>query len=185
MEFIRIKNMVCNRCIVTVEKIALQLAIEYNQVTLGAVFLNQTVNKLQQQQFVIELRKVGFEVLEGRKARMIENIHKAITLYIELSSDSRTGNLSTFIASHLNYDYCYLSKAFSSVEGRTIEQTFIEKQVDKVKELLMHSTFSLTEIARYLGYSNAQNLSNQFRQITGMTPGLFRKLKVMPSLIHE
>lgn len=72
--------------------------------------------------------------------------------------------------------YSYLSKLFTQVEGITIEQFFILQKIEKVKEWLVYNQQSLSEIAINLGYSSVQYLSSQFKKITGMTPGEFKKL---------
>jgi AraC family transcriptional regulator len=42
--------------------------------------------------------------------------------------------------------------------------------------LLFYDELTLSEIAYRMGYSSAAYLTNQFKKITGMTPGQFRKL---------
>ena len=77
----------------------------------------------------------------------------------------------------LSYDYSYLSALFSEVEGTTIEKYAIAQKIEKVKELLVYDELSLSEIAYRLSYSSVAHLSNQFKKVTGLTPGYFRKMK--------
>jgi AraC-like DNA-binding protein len=79
------------------------------------------------------------------------------------------------LSQHLHHDYSYLSNLFSEVEGITIEQYIINQKIEKVKELLMYDEQSLTEISIKLGYSSVAHLSNQFKKVTGLTPGYFKK----------
>jgi AraC family transcriptional regulator len=70
----------------------------------------------------------------------------------------------------------YLSSFFSSVEGCTIENYFIEQRIEKVKELLVYKEMSLSEISFELEYSSVAHLSNQFKKITGLTPSHFKEV---------
>jgi AraC family transcriptional regulator len=42
---------------------------------------------------------------------------------------------------------------------------------------LTYDELTLSEIAFKLGYSSVQHLSNQFKQITGLNPTYFKRLK--------
>jgi AraC-like DNA-binding protein len=46
-----------------------------------------------------------------------------------------------------------------------------------VKELLVYDELTLNEIAEKLNYSSVSHLSKQFKQVTGLTPSHFKKLK--------
>lgn len=60
------------------------------------------------------------------------------------------------------------------MEGVTIEKFIIAQKIERVKELLVYDELTMGEIAWRLGYSSSQHLSNQFRQVTGMTPTQFK-----------
>ena len=60
-------------------------------------------------------------------------------------------NLSAYLSEKLHYEYTYLSSLFSAVEGRTIENFFIEQRIEKAKELLDYGQMTLSEIAFELG----------------------------------
>jgi AraC-like DNA-binding protein len=76
--------------------------------------------------------------------------------------------------SDLPYDYKYLSNLFSAVQGITIGQFIILQKVEKAKELIVYDELTIAQIADRLGYSSVAHLSNQFKKVTGMTPGEFR-----------
>ena len=85
--------------------------------------------------------------------------------------------LSDYLSCHLNKDYSTLSKLFSEVRGITIERFAILHRIEYAKELLCYSQFATSEIAYRLGYSSPAHLSSQFKQVTGMTPKVFRELE--------
>ncbi len=87
-------------------------------------------------------------------------------------------NFSDYLSEKLEKDYHYLTSLFSSVTSITIEKFFILQKVERVKEWLVYNDITLSEMSFKLGYSSVAHLSNQFKQVTGLTPTQFKKLKV-------
>jgi|SRR3989344_5500708 len=171
-----VKNMVCPRCISTVENILNKLSVSYKKVILGEVELEKKLTDKKRKELEKELKQVGFELIDNRMAVLIEKIKKAVIEYISLLDNGKRLNLSTFIASEVNYEYTYISNLFSSIEGLTIEHFYILQRIEKVKELLVYDQYSLGEIADKLGYSSVHHLSSQFKKVTGLTPSHFKKI---------
>ena len=171
-----IKNMVCQRCIMTVENIFNKLKIPYDKVELGEVDLPGKINATQRNELETELNSVGFELIETRVNKVIEDIKQAVMEYLGLGMDSQGIKMSSFITDRVPYEYSYLSDLFSSIEGKTIEQYFILQRIEKVKELLVYDQLSLTEISYRTGFSSVHHLSSQFKKVTGLTPSHFKKI---------
>lgn len=171
-----IKNMVCQRCIMTVETILHELKIPFHKVSLGEVDLEKKVSDSELKNIDEELSKVGFELIEKRVNKIIEDIKKAVMEYLKLGMDSENLKLSSFIVKKISYEYSYLSDLFSTIEGKTIEQFFILQRIEKVKELLVYDQLSLTEISYQTGFSSVHHLSAQFKKVTGLTPSHFKKI---------
>lgn len=171
-----IKNMVCPRCISTVEAILERIGINGSKVVLGEVEPGVNLDQLQLDEFSRELEKTGFELIETRINKLVANIKKYVLQYLAGLSTGRRLKLSSFITNHIHYDYSYLSDLFSSVEGLTIEQFFLIQRIEKVKELLVYEESSLTEIAYETGFSSTAHLSAQFKKITGLTASHFKKI---------
>src|SRR5215831_12732254 len=171
-----IKNMVCQRCVLTVENIFKGLNIPFQKVSLGEVDLTEKPTNEELEKIETELGKVGFELIEKRVNKIIEDIKKAVLEYLNLGIDNENLKLSSFITKKIPYDYSYLSDLFSSIEGKTIEQFFILQRIEKVKELLVYDQISLTEISYQTGFSSVHHLSSQFKKVTGLTPSHFKKI---------
>lgn len=176
MILLHIKNMVCNRCIMAVERLMDELALGPAVVGMGNVQLpmpelpEQTKSELQDR-----LAALGFELIDDRKGRLIEQMRNTVIQTIQhahLAQDQRPW--SERITADLPYDYKYLSNLFSAVQGITIGQYIILQKVEKAKELIVYDELTVAQIADRLGYSSAAHLSNQFKKITGMTLGQFR-----------
>jgi AraC-like DNA-binding protein len=148
-------------------------------VELGEVEIGVTPTKEQLGILDVSLRKLGFELIDDKKSRVIEKIKNAIVGLVHHSNDPGfpAVNLSDHLADRLHYEYSYLSSLFSAVEGTTIEKYFIAQKIEKVKELLVYDELSLSEIADQLGYSSVAYLSSQFKRVTGLTPSYYKSLK--------
>ena len=155
------------------EKVGLHTA----SVELGEVEVNDEPDKNTLQQLNDNLKLLGFEIIDDRKSRIIEQIKNAVVSLIHHSEEAPNLNLSEYLSQHLNYDYGYLSNLFSEVEGSTIEKYFIAQKIEKVKELMMYNELTLSQIANQLGYSSVAYLSSQFKKQTGLTPTFYRSLK--------
>jgi AraC-like DNA-binding protein len=175
-EKLYIKNMVCDRCKKTVTRVLCDLGIEHKPVSLGEVTLLKPLDTSVKKALEDKLLAEGFEIIDNRKTRLIEQIKKSLIELIQKGYPDKRINLSKYLNQNLNYDYSYLSTLFSSVEGRTIENYFIQQKIEKVKELLVYDELTLSEISYKLGYSSVAHLSNQFKKVTGLTPSHFKSI---------
>ena len=177
MVTLSIKTMVCNRCIMVVQSELNELGLNLLEIKLGEVTLETEPTSAQKATLENKLNKLGFEVIDNKKGRIIEKIKNAIIDQVHYQDNASKINLSDLLNEKLNHDYNYLSNLFSEVEGTTIEKYFIAQKIEKVKELLVYDEFSLSEIAFRLNYSSVAYLSNQFKKVTGLTPSHFKKIR--------
>jgi AraC family transcriptional regulator len=175
-----VKNMVCNRCIMTVENILREENISFKNVLLGEIHLTDTLPESRKKILQERLRSVGFELIDNHASALIEKIkyHVIVKARNEVSEKESRMTLSGYLSESLNYEYTHLSSLFSEVEGRTIENFFIEQRIEKAKELLAYGQKTLSQIALDLDYSSTAHLSNQFKKITGLTPTHFKEVGI-------
>ncbi|WP_417355143.1 helix-turn-helix domain-containing protein [Flavobacterium sp.] len=172
-----IKNMVCNRCIMAVRTELEAIKASIKSIELGEVNIEGDLSALQLQQLEESLTRLGFEIINDKRSRLIEQIKNEIIALVHHSGEVLNQNLSFWLAEKMHYDYTYLSNLFSDVEGTTIEKYYIAQRIEKVKELLVYDEMSLSEIADKMGYSSAAYLSSQFKKITGFTPTHYKSIK--------
>lgn len=174
---IYIKNMVCNRCIMVVRNEFEKFGHPPLNVQLGEVEISEDLSPRELEVLEKHLETFGFEIIDNTRSRIIEKIKNAIVELVHHSQDDLKVNYSNYIESQLNRDYNYLSNLFSEIEGTTIEKYIIHQKIERVKELLVYDELSLSEIAYKMGYSSVAYLSNQFKKVTGLTPGHFKQIK--------
>jgi len=175
---LNIKNMVCNRCIWAVQRELKKQGLKPLKVVLGTATVEGPIDEETVQQIDRSLHRIGFELIDDKKSRLIENIRTEVINYVHYDPEMEGNvNFSGHISRKLGYDYSYLSTLFSSVEGITIEKYVILQRIEKVKELLVYDELTLSEISYRTGYSSVQHLSNQFKKTIGMSPSFFKKLQ--------
>jgi len=173
-----IKNMVCHRCVLAVEDILRKEKIPFQKVTYGEIHVANELTQDQKLRLEKSLESIGFELIENRNAALIEKIKQLVIKRARNESGEQENKikLSHYISGQVNHEYTYLSSLFSSVEGRTIENYFIEQRIEKAKELLVYGQLTLSQIAFDLEYSSVAHLSAQFKKITGLTPTYFKEI---------
>lgn len=173
-----VKNMVCRRCLLAVEQLLTSTFIPFQKVVVGEIHLAGKLSEAQYAALDTRLAVIGLELVDNRTSGLIEKIKQLVIKKARRDVDEKESkmNLSTYLSQKLHHEYTYLSSLFSSVEGRTIEKYLIQQRIEKVKELLVYNEMTLATIAFEMNYSSVAHLSNQFKQITGLTPSHFKKV---------
>ena len=173
-----VKNMVCRRCILAVEGVLKNSGIPFEKVIIGEIHLPESLIPRQNDLLRTNLVNIGLELIDNRASGLIEKIKTLVIKKArnEVDEKDKKIKLSSFLSKHLHHEYTYLSSTFSEVEGRTIENYFIEQRIEKVKELLVYKEMTLSEIAFEMDYSSVAHLSNQFKKTTGLTPSHFKQV---------
>lgn len=173
-----VKNMVCQRCMMAVENMLNNLAIKFQKVMIGEIHLADTITADQYTFLNSGLAQIGLELIDNKKGGIIEKIKQLVIQKgrNEVTEEEKKMKLSVYLSGKLYHEYTYLSSLFSSIEGRTIENYFIEQRVEKVKELLVYNEMTLLDISVEMDYSSVAHLSSQFKQVTGVTPSHFKKV---------
>jgi AraC-like DNA-binding protein len=169
--------MVSNHCKIAVKAELKKLGLHFIVVDLGEVEIMEELSASQRAQLNTALVCAGFELMDDKRAILIEKIINVIIEMVYHSSEMIKINFSDFLSEKLNHDYTYLSNIFTEVKGITIQQFIITHKVERVKELIMYNELNLTEISYLLNYSSVAHLSNQFKKITGLSPSHFKLLK--------
>lgn len=174
-----IKYMVSLRCKMAVKEELKKLGIQFENINLGEVEILEDISLSQHEQFNIALKKSGLELIDDKRAVLIEKTKNVLIEMIHYQEASIKVNFSVFLAEKLHLDYTYLSNLFSQVVGTTIEHFIIAHKIERAKELILYDELNLTEIAFLLNYSSVSHLSKQFKKVTGLTPSYFKKTKQM------
>ncbi|KAF0132219.1 MAG: AraC family transcriptional regulator [Bacteroidetes bacterium] len=180
-----IKYMVSLRCKMVVKEELKKMGLHFIIVDLGEIEIMEDLSLEERDQLKKALLVSGLELMDDKKAVLIDKIKNVIIEMIHYAGELPKINYSEYISKKLNYDYTYLANIFSEMKGITIQQFIIVHKVERVKELLMFEEYNLTEISYIMQYSSVAHLSNQFKKVTGMTPSTYKKLKTKNRLQIE
>jgi AraC-like DNA-binding protein len=172
-----IKYMVSNRCKIAVKDELKKLGLHYIMVDLGEVEIMEDLSDEAMGLAKTALFSAGFELMDDKRSVLIERIKNTVVEMIYHSNEVITTKFSHYLSNKLNYNYTYLAKIFSEVQGITIEQFIISHKIEKIKELIIYGELNITEIAWKMNYSSVAHLSNQFKKIVGLSPSHFKQMK--------
>jgi AraC family transcriptional regulator len=172
-----VKGMVCRRCVSIVQQELSNLNIPVTSITLGQVSLQAPLKSENIDSVRQALEVYGFEVIDDRQSGLVKNVKAIVEEMFSDDFDLTEKKFSKYISSKLYKDYDFISSSFSSCQGITLEKYIINRRIEKVKELLVYSDQSISNIAFNLGYSSVAHLSKQFKAVTGLSLSHFREVK--------
>lgn len=169
--------MVSNRCKIAVRDELKKLGLHFIVVDLGVVEIMENISIEKRQLLKNGLLISGLELMDDKKAILIEKIKNTIIQMIHHSDEVIKINFSDYLSHKLEHNYTYLANLFSEVQGTTIEQFIISHKIERIKELMIYGELNITEIAWKMNYSSVAHLSSQFKKVTGLSPSHFKQLK--------
>ena len=172
-----IKNMVSARCKMAVKEALQSMGIHFVFVELGVVETMDDLTAEERRQLKETLLQSGLELMDDKKSELVQKVKNLILDMIYQSEEERKMSFTAYLSKHTGHDYPYLASLFLEAQGTTIQQFIILHKVERIKELIMYSEMSITEITWKMNYSSVAHLSNQFKKVTGLTPTHFKQLK--------
>jgi AraC family transcriptional regulator len=175
---ILIKGMVCERCISVIKEGITNLGYTVTKISLGKVFVKEELDKSDFDRIGLLLAENGFELVSNRHVRIVTQAKDLINeVFGENVKYDAKLKFSTLLSEKLHMNYDSISELFTEMEGITLEKFIITKRLEKVKELLVYTEFTLTEIAYITGFSSINHLSRQFKELTGFSPSHFKSIR--------
>jgi len=169
--------MVSARCKMAVKAALKKLNLHFVVVDLGEIEIMENISTSQREELKSALLLEGLELMDDKKAVLIERIKIIIAAFVNQSDQFVKASFSEYLSAQIGHDYSFLANLFSEVQGTTLEQYIIAHRVERIKELIIYDNLSITEIASKMNYSSVSHLSNQFKKATGLTPSHFKDLK--------
>ena len=169
--------MVSNRCKMAVRDELKKLGMHFIVVDLGVVEIMENISMEKRLILKEGLLISGLELMDDKKAILIEKIKNIIIEMIHHSDEVIKVNFSDYLSEKLDHNYTYLANLFSEVQGTTIEQFIISHKIERIKELMIYGELNITEIAWKMNYSSVAHLSSQFKKVTGLSPSHFKNMK--------
>jgi AraC-like DNA-binding protein len=104
--------------------------------------------------------------------------HQALSSILLYISEHYLEDISlSMIGSALGYSPKYVSLCLAEIDGMNLSFLVNSFRSDNAKTLLTTTSYRMIDIALECGYSNERSFYRAFMQVTGMTPGEYRKSK--------
>jgi AraC-like DNA-binding protein len=150
--------------------------LQFNLLNANELNVNHIVSEDLLSKLNAGLGELGIEIVACRKTVLVQKIKEAVIELISLEDKMVLSKTSYHLAKTLNQSYRYLSEVFSAVTYTTIENYIILQKIEKAKEMIATGDLTFTEIAWKLNYSSIAHFSMQFKNTTGFTPSVFKKI---------
>lgn len=149
------------------------------------LYVGKTVDKLDDIQFSLrsclkqlkgneaEETKPKADVEEDREEQQ-SNLKEDILVYMDLNY--RDANLSQVqVADLFGVSSYTLSRLFKNQIGVGFTEYLVSKRIEYAKELLLTTSYSISEVAVMSGFSGIKYFSSAFKLYVGVSPSAFRK----------
>lgn len=74
----------------------------------------------------------------------------------------------------LNTNECTLKRDFKATFGTTVFGYIKELKMNRAKEMLLDSNYSIAEVADFIGYKNPQHFTTAFKKYFGFVPSIYK-----------
>ena len=173
---IHIKNMICQCCTRVIRDDFEAAGIRVDEISLGKATISYDELHTTYEDIRNVLLDLGSDLIETRDSRLVNEIKMAvIELIHHMNNVDSIVRKSEYLVEKTGLSYSYLSRIFSSQENITLEKYVILNKIERIKELIDQEELTLSEIAYIMDYSSVQYLSNQFKQMTGMTVSEYKE----------
>lgn len=170
--------MVCNRCISILQTVLEKQDLVVNEITLGKVGISYKPETFNENVFSNLIMSLGFSLAVNRNSKVVETVKSVIKEHFEnIDPLEERKRFSELISDTLNMSYDNISAIFTAHERVTIENYIIVYRIGLVKNMLIETELTLTEMAYRIGFSNIHHLSKQFKEVIGISPSEFRALR--------
>lgn len=116
-------------------------------------------------------------VMDYRQSMETSSGSKYIRDIIEYVKESYTKNIAIeSIAEHIGISYSHMRKLFKDATGRNLVDYINTLRIQKAKQLLCETNYTVKEIAAMCGYNHERSFSRAFTHAEGVAPGKYKEM---------
>lgn len=153
-----------------------KLDLSYNLVAFSEVELNEKITEETLKQLSSNFNEYGIEIVESNKSILVQKIKDVIIEMVYMEVKLPNSKTSAYLADKLGYSYGYISNLFAEVTYTSIENFIILNRIELAKQFISSDELTFTEIAYKLNYSSLAHFCTQFKNTTGLTPTVFKRI---------
>lgn len=154
-----------------------RLEVKVLEINLGVVKFQEklTANQLSSLKHI--LPKFGIGIVDVVSSDLLDRIFESINELIYINPKMPRQNYPAYLKKELGFNYYETMNLFSDVNGMNLHQYIIIQQVERIKELILYEDYKIQEIAAMFYYKNGRQLTKTFKEVTGLAPFYYKKLK--------
>ena len=122
------------------------------------------------------IRLISCDIIDHLNELEGTSVLNAMLFYVQehcFSCDFST----TAMAEEFQMSLSYLSQYFKLHSGKNLSDYVSELKLDQAKKLLKETDEAIKDVAQAVGYYNVNSFNRRFKQMTGYTPGEYRKME--------
>ena len=146
-----------------------------NEFETKAIGYKSILKSMCEQMFIYILRQMHSYDINIHLFEQIDTLSPQILKYIETESLEKIS--MTEYAKRCCYSPAYFSRIFKKCFGCTFTDFVKHTRIEKAKELLLNTSYSIDEIMNNVGYSDKKQFYKVFAEKCNTTPGEYRKNK--------
>ena len=153
-----------------------KLDLSYTLVAFSEVEIKEKVTEKTLKELISNFNDYGIEIVENSKSILIQKIKDVIVEMVYMEEKLPIAKNSAYLAEKMGYSYGYISNLFAEVTYTSIENFIILNRIELAKHLISTGELTFTEIAHKLNYSSLAHFCTQFKNTTGLTPTVFKRI---------
>ena len=148
--------------------------INYTNIELASLFEIETKETFNE--ILLEPINEILEIIENIDENSVPRLSvNEIKLCIDTNYTDYSFSLQ-LVADKFGVSLSYLSQFFKEKTGSTVLEYITNLKMNRAKELLLSTSLPLKDVAEQIGYVNVSSFIRRFKQVTGMTPGEYKKM---------
>jgi AraC family transcriptional regulator len=114
--------------------------------------------------------------LAGAKCVLVPWQMTRVQRFIDANLNLKIGTQD--LASLVDLSSSYFARAFRATTGETPRAYLIRRRIERAKELMVETDFSIVQIACDCGFADQPHLTKLFTRIEGLSPGAWRRERI-------
>lgn len=111
-----------------------------------------------------------------KKEKVVETKNDVIDDLIKFIRSNFKSNLTLdYLAAYVHLSPAYLSRYFKKCTGMNISDFITKTRIDRAKQILKTSNYSIQEISEFCGYKDMSNFQRVFKRLVGVSASQYRQ----------
>lgn len=173
------------RSIEKLERELTRIGIPVTEIDYGVIKFPQKLNEDQSLELTVRMPELGFEVLDPVSSNLLDQANELIKELVYNDPQIAISDYPAYLGEKLHCGMFEINSIFCEVHGISVFQSARIQQVERIKEMLVYENLGLSEVAGILHLKDERAVKQVLRDITGLSPSYYQKLRIERQMIQE